>query len=378
MKERVSDLMSPAGLVDIERMDCNIRDMATKADENGVLLRPHVKTHKCIEIGKKQEKAGATGITVSTPLEALVFADAGFKDITYAVPLAPDKFSVIQEIMKKTNLKILVDNPITVELLDNFSRESNTEFRVLLKVNCGNNRAGVDPKSQQALRLAGKIAQAQKLEFKGILAHAGHSYAARSVEEVRRIADYEQEIMVTFAKALKAENTDLEPRTVSIGSTPTVQLAESFREAITEIRPGNYVFNDYTQVALGTCELKDIAFSIQASVIGVYSDRLVTDAGATALSKDRGPTHLREDSGYGKIIKNYSEGSIEEGLTISSLSQEHGNVAVEGEHHLRPGDRLRIILNHSCLTANLYDHYFIVKDERVIDKWEIHRKRLDE
>ncbi|MHA2025507.1 MAG: alanine racemase [Candidatus Thorarchaeota archaeon] len=376
MKKEISELLSPVALVDIERLDRNIDNMATKAKENGVNLRPHIKTHKCIEIGKKQLSAGASGITVSTPGEAQAFADVGFKDITYAVPLAPDKFGVIGEISRKVSLQVLVDNFNTIDMLDKFSNRIDTEFTVLLKVNCGNNRAGVDPTAQSAIRLAKKIKEASNLEFNGILAHAGHSYSTSSVSEIVKIAEHEQEVMVSFAKTLRKEDTDLTPEVVSIGSTPTARLAESFREGITEIRPGNYAFFDYTQLILGTCEVTDIAFTIQASVIGSYPGRVVIDAGATALSKDRGSVHLG-DTGYGKVVSNYSQGIIEHDLTISSLSQEHGKVNIEGGHQFTPGYKLRIIPNHSCLTANLYEYYNVVKGDEVVDRWEIHRNRIE-
>ncbi len=377
MAKRIQDLMSPVALVDKDRLERNITDMATKAKEWSLQLRPHIKTHKCIEIGKKQENAGATGITVSTLSEASVFAEAGFKDITYAVPLALDKFDVVYNISKKTNLKVLVDNPITVDLLDKFSRAVDAEFIVMLKVDCGYHRSGVNPDTPSALRLAHKISKAPHLQFKGILTHAGHSYSASSVNEIIRIVTQEQEVMVQFAKTLKIEDMDLAPEVVSIGSTPTIRLAETFMDGITEIRPGNYVFFDYTQIALGSCEVRDCAFTVQTSVVGSYPYGLMIDAGATALSKDQGPNHIDDDCGYGQVISNYSENLINSEFKITSLSQEHGKIISKRKHDLKPGDKLRIIPNHSCLAANLYDHYFVVENDSVVDKWPIARQRLD-
>jgi len=369
---KVGELLSPALLIDIDRLDRNIEEMASKADESGVNLRPHIKTHKCIEIGTRQRKAGARGITVSTPAEAQAFADAGFKDITYAVPLAPDKFKVMLGISREVSLKVLVDGIITVDLLTEFCRENNAEFEVLLKVNCGNDRVGVDPKSQSALKLAERISQ--KLNFQGILAHAGQSYSTKSGEEIKKIAEHEQNIMIDFANTLKANG--IESETVSIGSTPTARLADSFKEGITEIRPGNYVFFDYTQVALGTCDVSDVALTVLASVISAAPSRVVIDAGGTALSKDAGPTHIDGFGGYGKVIRDYEKDLIEDQLTLSSLSQEHGKITTASEHSLKPGDRLRIIPNHSCLTANLFEHYHVVQGDSVVEKWKINRQRL--
>ncbi|MFW9768205.1 MAG: alanine racemase [Candidatus Thorarchaeota archaeon] len=369
---KVTDLLSPAAIIDIDRLDTNIEAMALKAEENGVGLRPHIKTHKCIEIGNRQKEAGAKGITVSTPAEAQAFAEAGFTDITYAVPLAPDKFDTMLSISKKVHLNVLVDNITIVDLLAKFSTENNADFGVLLKVNCGNYRVGVDPTSQSALKLAEEISR--KLNFEGILAHAGQSYSARSIGEIKRIAEHEQDVMINFANSLRVEG--IQTKTVSIGSTPTASLADSFREGITEIRPGNYVFFDYTQAALGVCELNDIALTVLASVISTSPGRVIIDAGATALSKDLGPTQIDESGGYGKIIKDYHTSTIEEEFILSSLSQEHGKISIATEHSLKPGDAVRIFPNHSCLTVNLYDQYYIVQNDSVVDKWKIQRQRL--
>jgi D-serine deaminase-like pyridoxal phosphate-dependent protein len=369
---KISDLLSPAIIIDVERLDHNIEFMAAKAEENGVNLRPHIKTHKCIEIGNRQRTAGAKGITVSTPAEAKAFAGAGFTDITYAVPLAPDKFATMLDLSKKVKLNLLVESFETVDRLVEFSMDNDAQFHVLLKVNCGNNRVGVDPKSRSAIKLAKRISQ--KLNFEGILAHAGQSYSAHSVVEIKRIAQHEQDIMISFAKSLRSEGIEI--GTVSIGSTPTTWLVDSFKEGITEIRPGNYVFFDYTQVALGTCDFKDVALTVLASVISTSPGRVVIDAGATALSKDLGPTHIDDSGGYGKIIRNYETSLIEDHFILNSLSQEHGKITATSEHSLKPGDTLRIFPNHSCLTANLYDHYYVVQSDSVVDKWNIQRQRL--
>jgi D-serine deaminase-like pyridoxal phosphate-dependent protein len=184
--------------------------------------------------------------------------------------------------------------------------------------------------------------------------------------------------MIQFANSLKEENPDLFPEVVSVGSTPTSMLADSFREEITEIRPGNYVFFDYTQVALGSCSVNDCALTVLSSVISKHANRVVTDAGATALSKDGGPTHIEPNVGYGKIIQDYQKGQLDTRVIIESLSQEHGKVILtEEEVELQHGERIRIIPNHSCLTANLYDYYQVVEGDSVVDRWSVHRGRFE-
>jgi D-serine deaminase-like pyridoxal phosphate-dependent protein len=240
-------------------------------------------------------------------------------------------------------------------------------------------RCGIDPESPSAISLVKKIHEEPNLSFKGILTHAGHSYGATTIAEIKTIARQEQDVMIRFAQKLKSESTELAPEVVSIGSTPTARLADIIQEGITEIRPGNYAFFDYTQVALGSCEVTDCALTVLSSVIIVDSDRTVIDAGATALSKDKGPTHIIPDIGYGMIIQDYPEGRINAGVVIDSLSQENGKLIFVGKTSFgfQHGEKIRIIPNHSCLTANLFDHFFVVKGESVVDKWKTCRQRFE-
>jgi D-serine deaminase-like pyridoxal phosphate-dependent protein len=378
-KKSIYDLISPAILVDIDRVENNISEMVARAKEGGVSLRPHIKTHKCIEIGKMQLDAGAQGITVSTLAEAQAFADEGFDDITYAVPLSPDKFPGVQKVSERTHLNVLVDHPIIVDRLGDFCKRNKFSLDVLVKVNCGYPRTGIDSRTPAAISLVKKIHKTPNLRFKGILTHAGHSYDKTTLTEIKTVARQEQEVMIQFADTLKAESEALKPEVVSIGSTPTVRLADSFQEGITEIRPGNYVFFDYTQVALGSCDLSDCALTVLSSVISVNPDRVVIDAGATALSKDTGPTHIESNVGYGKLFKNYQKSQLNVNVILKALSQEHGKIIPVGgaDIEYKHGDRVRILPNHSCLTANLFDQYHIVKGETVVNRWKVHRERFE-
>ena len=378
-KKSIHDLITPSVLVDLDRLEKNISDMAIRAKEGGVNLRPHIKTHKCVEIGKKQIDAGAQGITVSTLGEAIAFADAGFNDITYAVPLAPDKFEGVKQISERTHLNVLVDHPKIVDQLGHFCKKVGLSIDVLVKMDCGLSRTGINPESPSAISLVKKIHDASNLNFMGILTHAGHSYAMTTVADVKTIAKQEQDIMIRFAKTLKAESAELAPEVVSIGSTPTIRLADTFQEGITEIRPGNYAFFDYTQVALGSCEVTDCALTVLASVISTNPDRAVIDAGATALSKDKGPIHVEPDVGYGKIIKDYAEAKLDAEVMIASLSQEHGKLTFTGKTSFayELGEKIRIVPNHSCLSANLFDYYQVVKGDSVVDRWRVQRSRFE-
>jgi len=378
-KLQASDLMTPALLIDLERLENNLKSMMEKAEYNGVDLRPHIKTHKCIEIGMKQLEYGAQGITVSTMGEARVFAEAGFDDITYAVPIVPNKFDSVEHVSEKAHLNVLLDNESIAEQLDAFCRKTEILLDVFVKVDCGYPRCGIDPKSPAAIKLVKKIHKSRNLNFEGILTHAGHAYGAISIQEVKDIAKKEQDIMIQFAKTLKAESKELAPEVVSIGSTPTTVLTHSFQEGITEIRPGNYVFFDYTQVALGICKVTDCALTVLSSVICESNGRAISDAGATALSKDLGPTHIEPNPGYGKIFQNYKKGVLDTSIIIESLSQEHGKIIYEdmAPERYELGEKIRILPNHSCLTANLFDNYQVVEGDLILDTWRICRERIE-
>ncbi|MCF2136341.1 MAG: alanine racemase [Candidatus Thorarchaeota archaeon] len=372
----VEELLTPALIVNYDALLRNITRMARRAKEFGVDLRPHIKTHKCIEIADLQQKMGAKGFTVATVYEAQVFADAGFEDITLAMPLALDKFPIISELARKITLNVLVDHPLTVEKLAEFMAQEKLDIEVLVKVDVGYHRCGVDPDDPAAIHLVEQISKAPHLHFKGLLTHGGDTYDGKSVEEVRRAAQKEQQKILLLAKRLGEHDPRLAPETVSIGSTPSMSLTEEMMDGITEIRPGNYVFHDYEQVALGSCGLEDCALRVLASVIGVYDDRIVVDAGATALSVDPGPRHIEPDCGYGKIVTD--EGRLITGLRITGLSQEHGKIAfTKGmSHTYEPGMKLQIVPNHSCLTANLDDVYNVVSNGEVIKQWKIHRGHI--
>jgi D-serine deaminase-like pyridoxal phosphate-dependent protein len=376
MAMKINDLITPALLIEKNTLLQNIKNMAIKAHNHKVRLRPHIKTHKCLEIANLQREHGATGITVSTLGEASTFIENGFTDVTLAYPIIPDKFPRLGELAQHAQLKIVTDHPALVPLLEAYTIAADIQLTVLLKVDCGYHRCGISPTDSRAISLVEQIDDASNLTFGGILTHAGHAYYAQSLQEIQAIADAEQEVMLHFAETLQHHGFFTE--VVSIGSTPTARIASNFKEGITEIRPGNYVFFDNTQVSLGVCHLSDCALSVLTSVVSVHDTHVVVDAGATVLSKDLGAMQLSSNHGYG-VVLTADEENTEHHAIITNLSQEHGKITFEdkSQHQsLSPGDHLRIIPNHSCLTANLFAHYYIVDGNRVESTWPIHHERI--
>ena len=364
---------TPSLILDIDRVRANAARMSDIARRNNVRLRPHIKTHKCIEVARIQTEGHDGSITVSTLAEARAFAKYGFNDITYAVPIEQGKFDdaiSIQEGGVKLNL--LTDDSETSRCLDQAAGEAGVKFDVFVKIDCGTHRVGVEPNTVEATMIPRQLVDARNLNFAGILTHAGHSYNANSKEEILGVAQHERDAMAELAERLRSRSVAVP--TVSVGSTPTMSLVDHLR-GVDEIRPGNYIFFDGFQATLGSCSVEDTALTVLTAVIhkDTMRRKLVVDAGAIALSKDRGPVGLDSECGYGRVMD--LEGS-DTGMRVTSLSQEHGEIEASADgkfDKITVGDRLRILANHSCLTAAQHSHYNVVEDGKIIDRWEIHR-----
>lgn len=369
----IHEVKTPSLVLDVERVRRNAKRMADKAEAGGVRLRPHIKTHKCPEIAKFQTEGFDGAITVSTLAEARDFAAAGFKDVTYAVPIERGKFAEAIEILRSgVKLNLLTDDAETTKALDKTAGETGAKFDVFVKIDCGTHRVGVEPHAPEAVEIPRVLSDAKNLNFAGILTHAGHSYDVPTVQEIKAIAAHERDVMVELAERLRGMSINVP--TVSIGSTPTMSLVDHF-EGIDEIRPGNYIFFDNYQATLGSCSFDDTALTVLAAVIHRDAARrkIVIDAGGIAMSKDRGPVGLDPSCGYGRVLD--LEG-VDTGMRLSVLSQEHGVInGVDGAnfHRFKIGDRVRILANHSCMTAAQHSHYNVLEGGKIVDRWEIFR-----
>lgn len=364
---RIDEIPTPALLLDLDVLERNLARMSARAAALGVALRPHIKTHKSVEVAERQRALGVSGITVSTLYEARVFADHGFDDITWAFPVILSRLPEVRELGLRVTLRLVVDSAEAVSALEGLGMP----LHVWLKVDCGYHRAGVDPESPLALDLARRIAGSRHLALDGILTHSGHAYHGESREEIVGIAEQERSVMAGFAARLRDEGIAVPG--VSVGSTPAMSVVQSLA-GVTEARPGNYAFYDFMQVELGSCTVSDCAVTVLSSVVSCRpgEDRSVVDAGALAMSKDAGPPG-RETMGevFVDPHEGYRAGVLSEATRLVSLSQEHGILS-----SAQPvGARVRILPNHSCLTVAQFDEYHATRGDEVVDRFKVWRGR---
>ncbi|HAQ08487.1 MAG TPA: alanine racemase [Bacillus bacterium] len=358
----VTSLDTPALLLDYGKLVKNINEMASFAEKHHLSYRPHIKTHKSVEIAKLQLKAGAVGITAATIFEAEAMAAGGIDDILIAYPISsPDKIKrLIKLLQKGVKLKISVDSTEQLAYLQRELEHTPFTLEVWIKVNSGLNRCGVEP-GMEALFLAKEISAKSKLMLGGIFTHAGHSYAASAFSEIEQIGV--QEGVAVAESAAECEKAGIPVPVRSVGSTPTYKSAGKV-PGITEIRPGNAVFFDMIQVGLGVASINNCALTVLASVVGVYQDRIVFDTGSKTLCLDKGAHGNQTVKGFGHII-----GHPE--ITLERLSEEHGIGSYSQESSIKLNDKVKIIPNHACTVANQFEEYFVHENGKVLDVWKV-------
>lgn len=372
IRQALPGLETPCVLVDKARLAANIVTMADLAKANGLALRPHVKTHKCLEIAALLMAHGAVGLTASKPGEARVFVEAGFDSITVAYPVVESRAGLgiesneldrLLEAAKArhTDLRFIADCPAGVATLSKAAQRHGLKLGVFIKIDVGLRRCGLQENDPDLVDLAREIARAQALDLVGILSHAGQAYGAQDKAGATAVAEEERRIMARVKAGLEQAGHPI--REVSVGSTPTVLATESFK-GITEIRPGNYVFLDRTPLRLGLARPEQVALYVLATVVSANDRYLIMDAGSKVLASDIGAHGSGgPDFGYGLARLLTAEGKdvpdeSGPGLTVKKLSEEHGFVArpESGPGTLaEPGDVLLVTPNHACPVVNLAD-----------------------
>jgi D-serine deaminase-like pyridoxal phosphate-dependent protein len=360
MVTALDDLVTPALIVDRNRLVANISEMAARARALGVALRPHAKTHKSPAIAALQREHGAVGLTVATLTEAEGFADEGVDDLLLTAPPVGDwRLERLLALARRVRIRVVVDSVEVVAALDRACAHHETAIKYLWEVDCGVGRFGTPPGAASAEPIAQAIDTADHASFDGLLTFGGHAYAATNPAEIAAAARDEHDAIAGTVSALADRGIEVAVR--SVGSTPTSHAMRS-AEGITELRPGNYVFYDATQVALGVVGLERCALSVLATVTSRPApDRLILDSGSKALAAERLSTLA---PGFGRI-----EGRP--GLHVDRLYEEQAIVYSDEPCEIPVGARLRVVPNHACAAANLHSQMLVVDRDVVVDVWPV-------
>jgi D-serine deaminase-like pyridoxal phosphate-dependent protein len=354
---RIEEVETPALLVDLDKLEKNLRTMADYIKTVRAELRPHAKTHKTPEVAQRQIAAGALGITCAKLGEAEVMADAGIQDLLIANEIVGrQKITRLMELARRADVMVAVDDANNVRDLSEAAQATGVTVRVLVEVNIGMNRCGVEP-GEPALRLAQAVDKAQNLEFMGLMGYEGHCVAEKDFEK-RRAAALEAVGRLVESKRV-VEAGGLPVAIVSGGGTGTYNMTGAHPD-MTEVQAGSYVFMDadYRRV---TPEFEN-ALTVLTAIVSRQPGRLVLDVGRKGVGDDHGPPFVRD----------YPE------VKFLRTSEEHSRCAFEGDTPLKPGDKLYLVVGHCCTTCNLHDRMYAYRDGRIEEIWEIKgRGRFD-
>jgi D-serine deaminase-like pyridoxal phosphate-dependent protein len=355
---RISEIDTPALVVDLDTMERNLCRVATYAREHGLRLRPHTKTHKSVGIGKRQLELGAAGLTVAKVSEAEVMLGAAPPDVLIAYPIiGQQKLARLVEVARRARVTVAVDSELAAQQIADAARVAHVEIGILAEVDVGLGRVGVAP--SQLLALAQAIQKLPNLRLEGITFYPGH---IKDLGDAGRAALAElNRLLAGILENLRAGG--VEPGIVSGGSTPTLFRSHEVH-GLTEIRPGTYVFNDINTVRSGACEMADCAASIHATVVSTaVAGHMMIDGGSKTFSSDRLSTGTEVT--FGHVVQAPD-------ARFHKMNEEHGYIDVSrAAHEFRVGDRVSIIPNHICVAVNLHEQVYGVRGDEVETVWKV-------
>jgi D-serine deaminase-like pyridoxal phosphate-dependent protein len=348
------ELDTPALIIDLDALERNIRKMAEFFEPLQAKLRPHAKTHKSPIIAKKQIDAGAIGITCAKLGEAEVMVSNGINDVLIANQIVGKrKIERLVNLAKKAKITVAVDSFENVDEISKFSSKEGVSIGVLIEVNVGMNRCGVEH-GLPALKLANHILRKNGVEFKGLMGYEGHAVMVENFQERRSIVERAMKLLMSTKDLL--ENEGIKVEVVSAGGTGTYNITGKY-QGVTEVQAGSYIFMDTAYKRI----IKEFenSLTVLASVISrPKEDRLIVDVGLKAMPKEEQRGIMPEP----KL----------EGLKIYALAEEHGYVKVSKQvRDIKVGDKIEFIVAHCCTTVNLHDCYHVIKDDKLLETWKI-------
>jgi D-serine deaminase-like pyridoxal phosphate-dependent protein len=358
--KNILDLSTPCLVLDLDRFESNLAKMSDFARDHGVQLRPHAKTHKCVNIARRQLERNAIGISVATIAEAEVMAGGGIRGLLITTEMVgePKISRLIKLLRSSPDTMVVVDDAGNVRDLQRAAAAAGVRLSALIDLDIGQNRTGIWP-GDSALHLAEEISRGRNIDLKGICAYAGH--VAHVVGFQDRLASSRR------AMSQAVETRDLllknghNVEILSGASTGTYNIDTGI-DGVTELQSGSYVFMDveYRRIGGKVNAIYDDfspALHVLATVIHRSGKKAIVDAGLKAFATDRsfGP-----------------EPADLAGATYEFAGDEHGRLLVEETNSSpKPGDRLRFIVPHCDPTVNLYDRINCIRGNVIEDVWPI-------
>ncbi|MDR3718749.1 MAG: alanine racemase [Bryobacteraceae bacterium] len=354
----LNELDTPALVIDVDSMERNLQRTASYAREHGLRLRPHTKTHKIPALGRRQIELGAAGLSVAKTTEGEVMLASGTPDLLLAYPvLGEAKLARLIQLARQVEVTVALDDLTVAQAIGGAAARAGVEIGILVEADLGLHRMGVAP-GPELLTLIQAIGRLPGLRWRGVAFYPGHikSHAAESQPALDRLRAQVPELIDGLSRA------GAEPEIVSGGSTPLLWDSHTI-PGLNEIRPGTYIFNDRNTLLSGACNRADCAATIVCTVVSVQGDRMMIDGGSKTFSSDR--SSADGDALFGEI-----EGDA--GARFHKMNEEHGYVDLSrAERSYRPGDRVRVLMNHVCTAMNLHERVWAVRGDEVFDAWTV-------
>ena len=358
--KKIPDLSTPCLVLDLDRFEANLEKMSCFARDHNVALRPHAKTHKCVNIARRQLEKNAVGISVATIAEAEVMLRAGIRGLLITAEMVgePKVSRLIHVVSQAPDTMVVVDNINNVRDLQQAAASAGVRIQVLIDLDIGQNRTGIQP-GEPALELAERIRVARNLEMKGICAYGGHVAHVAGFEKRRESSQRDMAQAIATRDLLLRNGHNVEILTGA--STGTYNIDPDIG-GLTELQSGSYVFMDveYQRIGGKSGPVYDDfspALCVLATVIHRSGNKAIVDAGLKAFATDRafGPEPLDVT-----------------GMKYEFAGDEHGRLLLEDpSFDVRLGDKLRFVIPHCDPTVNLYDRINCVRGDIVQDVWPI-------
>lgn len=358
MPRVLEELLTPAAVVDLDRMTANLDRMAAYARAHDLRLRPHIKTHKVPELAAEQLRRGAAGVTVATLREAEVMAAVADDVLIAYPPVGPQKLERLVRLPEHVRITVALDSADALRALAVAAAAAGRRIGVLVEIDAGMRRVGVGT-PDEAAALAAEARERPGLEYRGFMFYPGH-IRQHVREQDAALAELARLVDATWAALAAAGHA---PEVVSGGSTPTAFASHRIARQ-TEIRPGTYIFNDRTTALIGACAWEDCAYSVLATVVSTaVAGQAVVDAGSKALFREE----LRGagGAGFGALLDRPD-------VPVRAMSEEHGILDLSrSDWQPRVGERVRIVPNHVCVSVNLHERLWGVRGDAIEACWTV-------